>query len=142
MKKIKFIIESDLDNVSLVGMSVRKLCSLTPLSENILFQIELCVVEAVNNSIIHAYSGALIHEVEVILSFNKEYLLLEVNDNGKPMDSEILEKANISILDENIESPETISESGRGLAVIKECMDKVSYKSDNERNRLIMIKYY
>lgn len=142
MKKIKFIIESDLDNVSLIGMSVRKLCSLTPFSENLSFQIELCVVEAVNNCIIHAYNGALIHEVEVILSINKEYLLLEVNDKGKPMNSDTLEKANISNFDKDIELPETISESGRGLAVIKECMDKVSYKSDNGKNRLIMIKYY
>jgi serine/threonine-protein kinase RsbW len=142
LKKIKFTIESDLDNVSLIGMSVRKVCSLTPFPEKILFLIELCVVEAVNNSIIHAYNGALIHEVEVILSINEKYLLLEVNDKGKPMNSEVLEKANISNLAPNIELPETISESGRGLAVIKECMDKVSYRSDNGKNRLIMIKNY
>ena len=142
MNKIKFIIESDLDNVSLVGMSVNKLCSLTSFSKNQTFQIELCAVEAINNSIIHAYKGALIHEVEVLLSINKEHLLLEVIDQGKPMNSEVLEKANLAHSDKNNENTEIIPESGRGLGVIKEFMDKVSYQSDEEGNRLIMIKYF
>jgi serine/threonine-protein kinase RsbW len=142
LKKIKFIIESVLDNVSLVGMSVRRLCSLTPFTEDQSFQIELCAVEAINNSIIHSYNGVLIDEVEVILSINKDYMLLEVNDRGKPLDNEVLEKGGFDHSDENIEKPETISESGRGLAVIKEFMDNVSYRSDDERNRLIMIKYF
>ena len=141
MKKIKFVIESDLDNVSLVGMSVRKLCYLTPFSEDQSFQIELCAVEAINNSIIHAYNGALIHEVEIFLSINEEYILLEVDDKGKTLDNEVLKKADFA-QSAAVEVPETISESGRGLALIKEFMDKVSYRSDEERNRLVMIKYY
>jgi serine/threonine-protein kinase RsbW len=123
-------------------MSVKKLCSLTPFTEDQSFQIELCTVEAINNSIIHAYNGAQIHEVEVILLINEEYMLLEVNDKGKPLDREIIEKADFDHSDENKEKSETISESGRGLAIIKEFMDKVGYRSDDEKNRLVMIKYY
>lgn len=142
MKKIKFIIDSDLNNVSLVGMSVRKLCELTPLSENQSFQVELCAVEAINNSITHAYGGTLLNEVSIILSIKKDYILLEVNDIGKPMDSEVLENAKLANLDENSGASGTVSESGRGLAIIKEFMDKVSYCSNDQKNSLIMIKYY
>ena len=69
-------------------------------------------------------------------------MILEVNDKGNPLDSEVLKKTDFNHPDKNIEKPETISESGRGLTVIKEFMDKVDYRSDDERNRLIMIKYY
>ena len=80
MKKIRFIIDSDLESVALVGMSVRKICSLTPFSENESFQIELCAVEAVNNSIIHAYNSAPLCEVEIILTVKEDCLSIEVCD--------------------------------------------------------------
>jgi serine/threonine-protein kinase RsbW len=142
LHKIKFVIKSDLDNVSLVSRSVKNLCLLTPFTANQTFQVELCAVEAMNNSIIHAYKGAAIHEVTVLLSFNKEYLMLEVIDKGKPMNNEVLDKACLAHSDKQIENAETFSESGRGLGVIKEYMDKVSYHSNKDGNRLKMIKYF
>ena len=142
MKKLKFVIESDLENVALVSMSVKKICSMIPLSEMHLFQIELCTVEAVNNSIIHAYNRESMHEVEIILTIKDDYLSLEIGDKGKAIDNEVLEKASFGHQDEIIDNPETISETGRGLALIKEYMDKVSYMSDNSGNRFIMIKYF
>ena len=142
MKKIRFIIDSDLENVALVGMSIKKLCSLTPFSENQSFQIELCVVEAINNSIIHAYNGLSIYEVEVILSINMDHLMIEVCDTGKPMDDEVLLDANFKPFDDGIDNLDKISESGRGLGLIKELMDKVSYRSDDAGNRLTLLKYY
>ena len=141
MKKLKFVIESNLENVALVGMSVKKICSMIPLSEMQLFQIELCTVEAVNNSIIHAYNRESMHEVDIILTIKDNYLSLEIVDKGEAMDNEVLEKASLCHPDEIIDNPETISETGRGLALIKEYMDKVSYRSDNRENSLIMIKY-
>lgn len=141
MKKIKFIIDSDLESVALVGMSVRKICSLTPFSDNESFQVELCAVEAVNNSIIHAYNDALLCEVEIILTVKEDCLSLEVCDIGKPMNSEVLQKAGLNPFDD-MGSVDKISESGRGLGFIKEFMDKVIYKSDDDGNRLVMLKYY
>ena len=141
MKKIKFIIDSDLESVALVGMSVRKICSLTPFSDNESFQVELCAVEAVNNSIIHAYNDALLCEVEIILTVKEDCLSIEVCDRGKPMNSEVLLKAGLNPFDD-MGSVDKISESGRGLGFIKEFMDKVIYKSDDDGNRLVMLKYY
>lgn len=140
MKKIKFIIDSNLENVALVGMSIKRLCSLIPFSDAQSYQVELCAVEAINNSIIHAYNGELLHKVETILSIDKGYLTLEICDNGKALDPNIIEKAGIDTFNLDTNNLDEISESGRGLAVIKEIMDKVTYESDNGVNRLIMIK--
>ena len=67
-KRIKFTIESKLENVPLIGMSVSKLCSLIHLSDIETYQIELCVVEAVTNSIKHAYGLETGRQVEVIFT--------------------------------------------------------------------------
>ncbi len=141
MKKIKFIIKSDLENVALAGMSINKLCSLTTMDDSQSFQMELCAVEAINNSIIHAYNNEITNDVEIYLEIADKYFQLDICDRGKTMDKDILERADINLLKDNFDNPEEISESGRGLAVIKDVMDKVTYKSVNGINRLTMIKY-
>ena len=123
-------------------MSINKLCSLTSFSERQLFQIELCAVEAVNNSIIHAYNRELMHEVEITLIIKDDHISLEVCDKGEAMDREVLDYANLGSLPENIDNPEIISETGRGLGVIKKIMDEVTYRSDASGNRLVMVKYF
>ena len=144
LKEIRFIIKSKLEYVALVGMSVKKICSLTSFSEKQVFLIELCVVEAINNSIIHAYKGESIYEVELSLSINKDHLFLKVSDKGKPMGTDILENTNpISIsINRRSDDPLKLSETGRGLGLIKETMDKVTYGSDTLGNHLTMIKYF
>ena len=36
---------------------------------------------------------------------------------------------------------ENLSEGGRGLKIVKSCMDEVSYQNRNEHNRWLLIKY-
>lgn len=142
MKKIRLTIESDLENVALAGMAINKICSLTPLTEMQSFQVELCAVEAINNSIIHAYSSKSDNEVEIILTIKDNMIEIEICDNGKPMKLNILEKANIKCFDDDMNKNTSLSESGRGLGFIKEFMDNVTYKSDDKGNHLVMLKNY
>ena len=141
MKRIKFIINSKLENVALAGMSIKSLCSLSPMDDSQAFQMELCAVEAINNSIIHAYNKEVSNDVEIILEIDEKYFRIEICDRGIPMDQKILEKADINLLQDTFDNPEEISESGRGLAVIKDVMDRVTYESVNGLNILTMIKY-
>ena len=95
-ERIKLSIESKLENVSLIGMAINKLCSLTPLSDVESDQIEFWAVEAVNNSIIHAYGREAGHEVEVVFTLYGDRLILDVCDTGQAMDQSYLKKADIS----------------------------------------------
>lgn len=139
MRKIRFIIDSDLENVAMVGISINRLCSLIPLSEINAYQIELCAVEAINNSIIHSYDAALLHKVEITFGFDNDNIVIKVYDTGKSLDKDIIDKADLSQL-ENGEDINSISENGRGLALIKEVMDKVDYCTKDGKNCLTMIK--
>lgn len=142
MKTIKFVIDSDLENVALVGMSVNKLCSLTSFTGKQVFQAELCAVEAINNSILHANNGLSKQEIELTFIIKKDYLFMEVCDKGKPMTEGTLENANLYYPDGDSDNIDNISETGRGLGLIKEFMDKVTYRSNNDVNYLTMIKYF
>ena len=69
---ITLAIESRLQDVFLIGLAVNKICSAIPLPDDDVYQLELCVVEAVNNSIEHAYSSEEGHRVEVVTTVDPE----------------------------------------------------------------------
>ena len=140
LRKIKFIIDSDLENVPLIGMAINKLCSLIPFSEGVAFQVELCVVEAVTNCIGHAYKHDSAQKVEVVFTLSPEELVLDICDTGIPLETEMLERADIRSLECDPGDLENIAEGGRGLAIIKEVMDSVAYKSEKGMNCLTMKK--
>lgn len=139
-KKIKLGIKSRIENVSLVGLSINNLCSIIPLSKVDAFQIELCIVEAVTNSIKHAYESAANQDVEVVFSFDENELTLDVRDTGKPLDKKVLDEKGTSSLEVSPDNIDGISESGRGIALIKEIMDKVEYTTENGVNHFTMLK--
>lgn len=69
------IIDSDVSDVFLIGLSVNRICLEIPVSEIEAYQIEVCVVEAVNNTIKHAYGNEKGHEVEVLIDVNEEWIV-------------------------------------------------------------------
>jgi len=139
-KRIKFCIESKLENVSLIGVAINKLCSLIPLSDAEAYRIELCAVEAVNNSIIHAYGDDATHEVEVIFTLYSDRVTLEVCDTGTPMDQDCLKKATILPFENDSNGLDNVQEGGRGLPIIKEVMDSVVYETKDGKNCFTMMK--
>jgi len=139
-KRIKLIIESQLENVALIGITINKLCSLISLADIESYQIELCVVEAVTNSIKHAYGNEAGQDVEVVFTLYTDRLTLDVCDTGKSMDQRIMNEKNVSSLEVDPDNIASMSEGGRGIAIIKEIMDTVAYKSEKRKNVLTMTK--
>lgn len=139
MKKIKLIIDSDLENVFLIGMTISSLCNISPLSDAESYKVELCAVEAINNSIIHAYHNKKGQDVEVIFILGSDSLQIDVYDTGDAMDPAKIEVDNRSVFEIDPNDVE-IPEGGRGLAIIREMMDRVTYRSIEGKNCLSMVK--
>ena len=131
-------IDSQLTNTSLVAMAVRGLCSITVLSPVEINRLELCLVEVVNNAIEHAYDNQPGFRVVVLVDVRKESITLTVSDRGRAMPAEVLAEGKEPELDP--ESPETWLCSGRGLHIVKNLMDSVSYRSEDGQNSLVMTK--
>ena len=142
MYKIKLVIESDLEQVSLIDMLMNVLCSLGSLTNEACYHVRLCVVEAVNNAIQHAYNHEKNHSVEIDFSVNSKNMIISISDTGKPMPKNMLEiKAGLfEKLDHEEPDQFSIPENGRGLALMLEMMDQVKYSSKDGKNRLTLIK--
>ena len=126
-------IDSRLENVHLIGKEVKKICQDLNLNSVETYEIELCVVEACTNVIRHAYKKEPGNKVKVTMKLkNSSKLILKVYDNGKSMDPKYLYKTDSDI--------HKFSEGGRGLLIIKELMDEVTYEKKKEGNVLTMIK--
>jgi serine/threonine-protein kinase RsbW len=139
-KRITFIIDSDMQNTPLIGMAVNRLCLSASFSTIEAFNIELCVVEAITNSIRHCYGGKVGHEVKVVLTFTQEDIVLDICDIGPPMEPDLLDSAAIQCPEGDDYDIESLAEGGRGLGIIKEIMDSVMYRSEKGENCLTLTK--
>lgn len=139
-KRVTFLIDSRMENVPLVGMAVNRLCLAASFSTLDAFNIELCVVEAVTNSIRHCYGGKPGNEVKVVLTFTQEEIMLEICDVGPSMQPGLLDKAVIECPAAGACGVEGIPEGGRGLGIMREIMDSVAYRSKGGANCLTLKK--
>jgi len=139
-KQIRLSIESKYDNVPLVGCAINRLCASIPVSDRDAYIIELCVTEAVVNSIKHGYGDEPGNEVAVIFSVYDTKIVIEIIDSGKALDPVLLEEKRESGLEFDPENIDAIPESGRGLAIMHAVMDDVSYHVRGNRKYLTLTK--
>jgi serine/threonine-protein kinase RsbW len=133
---IKLTILSTLDNVPLLGASVNKMCSLISMSDEQAFQMELCVVEACNNVIKHAYNNADDKEVEVEVRFLDDRIIFNICDAGAPKPEGVGHA-----LEYDPDDLDNLPEGRMGLFLINEIMDEVQYETKNGKNVFSMTKY-
>ncbi len=136
-RTIRMIIDSDLEDVALIGISINKLCTLTNLSELDCYNIELSVVEACTNAIRHAYNNEKGNEVEVEFTiFPEKSIEISIYDSGKGIEGEIKPKLEFDPNDLS-----TLPEGGMGIYLIFNIMDDVIIDKIKGRNRWKLIKY-
>jgi serine/threonine-protein kinase RsbW len=139
-KRLAFEIESRLEAVPLLGQVACLLCTtagFTPIEGS---QVEVCVVEAVNNSIQHAYRGDPDQSVELEVTLLPGQLIFDVWDSGTPADAARMNADHRGALEIQSDCVNDIPEGGRGLPIIQEVMDSFEYTPGTERNRFRMIK--
>ena len=138
--KISVVVESRLESVPLAGILVRTFCLESGASEVESGQIEVCVVEAANNCVVHAYEKESGHTVEVTVSRHDSDFRFEIWDQGKPMKAGTLQRNRGHLLELDPLGVSGASESGRGLAIIEAIMDTIDYATLEGGNRLSMTK--
>ena len=136
-RQIALTIDSRLDSVALVGVAARRVCEEAGFSPTDAAAIELCIVEAVSNSVRHAYRGEAGHGVDVRMTLTGDALEVSVVDQGLPVP---LAKRTPPYVDFDPEDPDSIPESGRGTFLIHEIMDRVEYLKEGTSNVLLMTK--
>jgi len=128
-------IESNLEDVALVGAVARMLASRLSLAEADIGDIELAVSEAVNNAILHAYRDEPGHLVEIKFTQQEDELTIDVCDQGRPMTN-----FEPTAFGYDSADPLRLPERGMGLFIIGEIMDEAVYRSSRAKNVLTMTR--
>ncbi|GFO69143.1 hypothetical protein GMLC_27220 [Geomonas limicola] len=136
-KTLHLSIDSKLSDVALVGHAVRGVCACSPLSEEAYGEMEVCVVEAVNNAITHAYRRQDGFKVETAITLHPDRIAFEVSDFG----TSIIDFAPRT-LEFDPEDIGSLPENGMGLFIIETIMDEVSYRTEDGRNTLSFCRYF
>src|ERR1700683_2949510 len=140
LPKMTVVVESRLECVPLAGTLIRAFCPASGASDVESEQMEGCIMEAVNNSVVHAYHSEPGHTVEVVASCQNREFRFEVCDHGKPGSPEMLRRSRRHLLDLDPTSFDAMPERGRGLAIIESIMDGMEYATAGGRNCFSMTK--
>jgi len=143
LSRLRIAIDSNLEEVFLVSLVIRAVCSHLGLDELPTAEVELCAVEAATNAIKHAYGGKRGREVSVVLSFTDQYLDLEIRDEGLSMPLEQQERLRngSAVLAFEPSDLASVPEGGMGLEIIRRTMDRVEYSTDGGSNQLRLTKF-
>jgi serine/threonine-protein kinase RsbW len=128
-------ITSSLHELSKVGEAVRVFLSEPSLSETEIYELELCVIEAVSNCIRHAYRGAPGNFVEIEMIAEPGTVTFIIFDIGRAWQSPLQ-----ASLEYDPEDRDNLPENGMGVYLIKQIMDDIEYSSQGGKNVLRMIK--
>lgn len=136
VRTLTMSIDSCLEDVVLVSLSIRGICQYSIQDNEVPGQMELSVVEAVNNAIKHAYDGWAGNEVRVTVTLCTDRIIFAVSDSGRTMAA-----ADTMVPKFDPDKLDTLPESGMGFMIISSAMDQVEYHSQEGWNILTMTKY-
>ena len=131
-----FTFESRMDQVVKVTSAVKDLCAATSLDKVELYKLELCLTEALNNVIIHAYHNQPGKKIEVNIHLTPEAILFQVLDTGSTP-SDFLKHVTLDFNPDDIKS---IPENGMGMFIMQEFMDQISYEKKDGKNIISLRK--
>lgn len=132
---LKVTIPSDLKFLSVVGNTFETFFNHTTLfsfSENDFgYKLNLALTEAVTNAIAHGNKEDETHTVQITARIEDQVLIIEVEDTGVGFE-----------LKEMREEVDVLSDSGRGIYIIKEIMDIVDNRLSDGSHILTMKKHF
>jgi serine/threonine-protein kinase RsbW len=97
---------------------------------------DICITEAVNNVIKHAYKGDSSKYVQVNVKREHEFVEIQIIDEGSPRSSFVIPDLDYDPSDIN-----NLPESGMGLYIMSQLMDNLDYFSVNGKNYFTLKKY-
>lgn len=134
MKK-ELTILSIYENVTDACIALRDFCTGGGIDKNTSSEFELCLTEALNNVIKHAYKGDHTKKIDLLYSLTDNELEIVVEDTG-------IARTNIKepVLNFDPDDINSLPEGGMGLYIIKNLMDSAEYSRVGDKNIFKMKK--
>jgi serine/threonine-protein kinase RsbW len=142
MRQITLTIESRIEDLTLVSVAVHKILEYLGAGRKVVDDIELCVNEAVANSIHHAYLNTPGQRVSVTIRALENQIECDVCDYGESMSGDKAKTlTKVPRDDQSFDNKNAqLEEHGRGLKIIAALMDETEYFREGVANCLRMKK--
>ncbi len=128
-EKSLIIVPSEAKYIREVSSAIREALASCKVGADALFEIKLCVEEAVRNAMVHGNRSDKKKTVKVSYWVEKGSLNIEVEDEGDGFDPKAVPDPT---KDDNLTKT-----SGRGVYLIKKLMDRVEFDSNGRRVRMV-----
>lgn len=136
MNEIEIKISSDYEEVVKVNDAVNDFLIKQGIEELIRNAFDICLTEALNNVIKHAYKEEKGKSIQVKVIKDENLVEVNIIDEGLPRTNLEIKK-----LDYNPNDLESLPESGMGLFIIQQLMDELDYFSINGKNYFVLKKW-
>lgn len=133
---ITLVLVNDIAEIERMSQSLEQFAETCNMIPKAIFDANLVLEEIVTNVISYAYDDGKQHEIQVDIGFEEGLLKMKVTDDGREFNP--LEKEDPDV-DKPLEEREI---GGLGIYFVRQLMDHVEYRRDNNRNILIMDKNY
>ena len=132
-----FSIPARFTDTSLLGLSVHSLFTKLGFDEIKAYQLELAIVESAHNIIEHSYQHEENGYITMKFSTTDDRVTCTFVDTGKFVNF-LKDNGLNDIRTKNIQS---LPPSSRGISIICDVMDEVSYRRAGDKNVLTLVKY-
>jgi len=129
-----YTIKSDLSEVKELANQFNGFCAINRLNKKVSGLLELVLVEATNNIIIHAYEGKSGFDIKSNFEISESEVIITLVDNGKEFKYEEKQQ-NI-----NTDEIKDLAEGNWGLDLITSITDKTIRRRENDANILTIKK--
>lgn len=136
MKTLSKKIESRLELIEEFSKEFRLFCNEIVHDEKLIFNLELCLNEALTNAIKHGHKGKTGRFIDVAVDLDHHEIAVKIVHDGNRIPNFALGAK----LDFDPKDIQTLPESGMGLFLIKKIMDEVTWNLRENRVELIMRK--
>lgn len=120
----KLFLLSSIDEVGKIAQFVDEIPPVRRLKEDKLYFLKLSLHELVTNAIIHGNRCEIQKKVTITLTIEPERILFSISDEGNGFTRELYERS--------ITSHSSSAVGGRGLRLVSETMDEVSFYSGKD----------
>ena len=127
-------IPSRLELLGLLDSVTLSLCERMKLDEGVCSQVTMSVIEAGTNAIQHGHQRDAAKVVDVTYELFPDRIEIRVHDEGRGFDP--------GAVNGDVTAPEHLFDArGRGIYIMKACMDSVSYEFGDHGTTCVLVKH-
>ena len=129
-----FELKNNLCELDRLKAEVNKLGKAINASEKVIYELNLALEEVISNIIFYGYEDNEEHQISIEFSHKNKTLFITISDDGRPFNP-------LETSEPNLGCPfEERDIGGLGIFLVRNVIDELYYKCENNSNILIMKK--